>query len=130
MGLWPLFLKRTVVTSEIINGRYEDVSETLKDHPTLITLNPLVIAYEVLEDQPATTYLITDKLKMLFFTTQTQYMARAQHNGDRLTFHVKAGVGVTSTNYWICRRRESPETGVEVIEESHVEVGLSTLASP
>ncbi|EJD04045.1 uncharacterized protein FOMMEDRAFT_167326 [Fomitiporia mediterranea MF3/22] len=120
MGPWPLFLKRIVITRGVIKVPQEEVLNVLKDPPTVITLNPLVAYYEVKPEDPST-YVITDTIKMPFFTTKTTYTARVEFGENRTTFHVKASGGMTSTNHWTSKRRDEQPDTTEVVEESHVE---------
>ncbi|KAI5123574.1 hypothetical protein M0805_003392 [Coniferiporia weirii] len=120
MGLWPLYLKRTVISTAALAVPYDVALAAIQDVPTMITLNPLVSTYEVKPDDPST-YIITDTLKLLhFFTRRTKYTINTELEDNGITFLVKAEGGMTSTNYWkVCRREDA--TTVEVVEESHIE---------
>ncbi|KAH8120230.1 hypothetical protein DFH11DRAFT_1722069 [Phellopilus nigrolimitatus] len=121
MRPWPLYLKRTVITTGIINVPQDVALLVLKDVPTMITLNPLVTGYEVKPDD-ASTYIITDTLKIMsFYKAKMKYTARTELGDEGVTFHVKAGGGMMSTNYWKSHERDEASGTVEVVEESYVE---------
>lgn len=122
MGLWPFILKRTVVTTDVVHAPFERVQEVLRDGPTLITLNPLVVGYEL---QPGTedTYIITDKLRILGIPFTSKYTAQVIKDDDSTTFIVRAGAGTRSKNTWKWMAKADGD-GVEVTEEAKVEVRL------
>lgn len=121
MGLWPLFLKRTIQTRGTIKASHEDTLAVLQDPSTMITLNPLVIHHETKSDDPST-YYITDNIKVFSWDTTTKYTARVEPIEDGITFHVSAGVGMSSVNVWKSRPRDEEPGTVEVLEEANIEV--------
>lgn len=123
----PLFtVKRNVSTSGIIRVSQETALLFLHNMGGMITLNPLVQSYETLPDDPST-FVITDRLKVLFWTTTTKYTARGTTTDDGIIFVVKAGGGMTSTNRWKCSKRDTEDgsESVEVIEDAIIEVYIS-----
>ena len=121
MGLWPFFLKRTIQTKGIIKVDHEKALAALQDAPTMITLNPLVVHHETKPDDPST-YHITDNIQVLSWTMKTVYTDRAEPLDDGIAFHVKAGGGMSSVNFWRSRPREEEPGTVEVLEEANIEV--------
>ncbi|KLO13932.1 S-adenosyl-L-methionine-dependent methyltransferase [Schizopora paradoxa] len=125
MGLWPFVLKRSVVTTDVVHAPFERVQEVLRDPPALITLNPLVVGYEL---QPGTddTYIITDKLRVLGIPFTSKYTAQVTKGDEITTFIVKAGAGTSSTNIWKWVVQANGD-GVEVTEEAKVEAPFLTI---
>lgn len=110
------------MTTDVVHAPFERVQEILRDPPTLITLNPLVVGYEL---QPGNddTYIITDKLRILGIPFTSKYTARVVKSDELTTFIVRAGGGTRSTNTWKWRAQADGD-GVEVTEEAKVEVRL------
>jgi len=125
MGIWPLVLKRTVTTTDVIHAPFDRVQGVLRNAPTLITLNPLVVGYE-LQNGTDDTYTITDRLRMFGMSFTSKYTARVVKSDDMTTFIVRAGAGTRSTNTWKWSVKNG-EDGVEVTEEAKIEASFATM---
>lgn len=121
MGLWPLFIERSVSTTGTIRTSSERAMEILRDHGEMISLNPLVVAYEAHKDVPST-YVITDHLEMLGRTSVTKYSAKFEPADHGVVVHVNAPGGMRSRNTWKIREHPDDPESIEVTEEAHVEV--------
>lgn len=119
MAIWPIFLKRTLVTSKTVNVSLEHALNAVQDPPTLIRLNPLVIGYDTKPDDPSH-YIIADRLKVMGMDRETKYAAKFSSQPDGMISVVRAGGGVNLKNHWRVRVSEGGE--VEIIEEVTVEV--------
>ena len=114
--------------SKVIHAPVADVLAALHNPVLLITLGPLCTRC-VVDSVDPDLYTITDRIKVLWFHTETSFKAKFVRLDNGIETTVDSGLGLVITTQWTAR--EVPE-GTEIVEKCSVKVltGYRPVAGP
>ena len=107
-----------MMLSKVVNAPIADVLAALHNPVLLITLGPLCIHHAVDSVDPDL-YTITDRIKVLWFHTETSFKAKFVRLDNGIETTVNAGFGLVIKTQWTVRT--VPE-GTEIVEKCSVKV--------
>jgi hypothetical protein len=108
----------TLTLSKVVNAPIADVLAALHNPVLLITLGPLCIRY-VVDSVDPDLYAITERIKMLWFHTETSFTAKFVRLDNGIETIVNAGFGLVIKTQWTAR---SVPEGTEIVEKCSVKV--------
>ncbi|KAH7104650.1 hypothetical protein BKA62DRAFT_767708 [Auriculariales sp. MPI-PUGE-AT-0066] len=113
--------RRVIRSSQVVNASVPDALRALHDPPTMIKLNPLVIAHQQ-DDLDPSLWSITDHLNFMCIHTTTVFTAKFTLAEDGCITETRAAAGVYLQNRW--RVSIGPSGKCEISEEVTLDTSI------